>query len=245
MTILRSSRLAANDILVFGISTRLGGVSPPPFGMNLSYHVGDESVNVDQNADLFFGALGIPLELRAVPKQVHSNVVKRVHSGGMLEACDGLVTDSLDVYLCISVADCVPVFLYDPQKRAVAAIHAGWRGTASRICTAAVRKMKEEFGSRSEDLFVYIGPAASSCCYAVGDEVARQFDATFVKREKEIIHVDLKGANVRQLFDEGIPGARIEVSEYCTICHPELLHSYRRDKGKSGRMVGVIGLSAP
>ncbi len=245
MTILRSSRFAIHDNLVFGISTRLGGVSPPPFGMNLSYHVGDESVNVDRNAESFFGALRIPLDLRAVPKQVHSNVVKRVYSGGTLEACDGLVTDSPNVYLCVSVADCVPIFLHDPQKQAVAAIHAGWRGTVDRICATAVRKMKEEFGSRSEDLLAYIGPAASSCCYAVGDEVAKQFSATFVRRGEEVIYVDLKGANVQQLVDEGVPDARVEVSGYCSICHPKLLHSYRRDKGKSGRMVGVIGLRGP
>ncbi len=242
MTILRSSLLASHDNLVFGISTSLGGVSPPPYGMNLSYHVGDETLSVSRNSELFFGALGIPLDCRAVPKQVHSNVVKRVEFPGILEACDGLVTDAPHVYLCVSVADCVPILLYDPRKKAVAAIHAGWRGTVSRIGATAVQRMKEEFGSQPENLLAYIGPAASSCCYAVGDDVAKQFDAISVRREKEVIYVDLKGANMQQLVDEGVSRARVEVSGYCTICHPELLHSYRRDKGNSGRMMGVIGL---
>ncbi len=242
MTILRSSLLAAYDNLVFGISTRLGGVSPPPFGMNLSYHVGDESESVNRNAELFFGALGIPLDLRAVPKQVHSNIVKRIDSVGIREECDGLVTDSRNVFLCVSIADCVPIFLYDPEKNAVAAIHAGWRGTTNRICTNAVRSMKEEFGSQTEDLLAYIGPAAGSCCYVVGEDVAKQFDGTFVRRGKEVTYVDLKAANIQQLVDEGVSRARVELSGYCTICHPELLHSYRRDKRNSGRMMGAIGL---
>ena len=244
MTILRSFLLATHENLVFGISTRLGGVSSPHFGMNLSHHVGDERTSVDRNSELFFGALGIPLALRAVPKQVHSSTVKRIDSAGILEACDGLVSNSLDVYLCVSVADCVPIFLYDPRTKTVAAIHAGWRGTANRICTNAVRRMKEELGSQPEDLLAYIGPAASSCCYVVGDDVAKQFEPTFVRREKEVAYVDLKGANMKQLIDEGVSRACVEMSGYCTICHPELLHSYRRDKGNSGRMMGVIGLRA-
>ena len=242
MIILHSPLLAEHDDVVSGISTRLGGVSPPPFGMNLSYHVGDTAENVSRNAELFFGAMGIPLDRRAVPKQIHSNVVKRVNAPSSVEACDALITNSTNLYLCVSVADCVPIFLYDPRQKAVAAIHAGWRGTASRISGNAVLRMKEEFQSNPDDLLAYIGPAASSCCYAVGDEVAQQFATNFVRREKGITTVDLKAANMQQLVDEGVLRECIDVSEYCTICRPELLHSYRRDKANSGRMMGVIGL---
>ena len=245
MTILRSSRLSAYDDLVFGISTRLGGVSPPPLGMNLSFHVGDDPDNVRRNTELFFGALGIPLERRAIPKQEHTSIVKRVESGGSFPGCDALVTNVAHVFLSISIADCVPVFLFDSRLEAVAAVHAGWRGTVQQIASRAVRSMKEEFGSDPKNIEAYVGPSARSCCYAVGDEVARQFDGSFVRREEGKIFLDLKEANRRQLVDEGIPPDHIEASGYCTICHPELLHSYRRDGGKSGRMLGVIGLRHP
>jgi hypothetical protein len=243
MTILQSSLLNPYENLLFGISTRLDGVSPQPFDLNLSFSVGDNPANVQRNRELFFGSLGIPLDRLAIPKQVHSGTVVRVESPGEYPACDALVTNILGVYLCVSVADCTPLLLYDPHKRVVAAVHAGWRGTVEHVAGNAVKKMKEQFGSLPENIIAYVGPAACSCCYNVGKDVASEFDATLVRKENDQIYIDLKTANVRQLVDAGVPKSQIEISGYCTICHPELFHSYRRDRESSGRMMSVIGMS--
>lgn len=117
----------------FGMSTRIGGVSPWPLGLNLSLSVGDDERNVHRNRMLFFGGLGIGLDDLAIPKQVHSTNVSVAESAGSYPECDALVTGKPGVFLCVSVADCVPVFLFDKERLIVAAIHAGWRGTANGI----------------------------------------------------------------------------------------------------------------
>jgi polyphenol oxidase len=137
----------------------------------------------------------------------------------------------------------VPVFLFDPRHNAVAAIHAGWRGTVAHIAGLAVQMMNAEFGTTAADLLAYIGPSASVCCYAVGDDVSTKFDDRFVECRDGRMYVDLKSANRQHLTDAGIPVTRIEVSPHCTISEPDLFHSFRRDGQKSGRMMGVIGLT--
>ncbi|MBX2992114.1 MAG: peptidoglycan editing factor PgeF [Bacteroidetes bacterium] len=221
------------------MSTAIGGQSP--FGMNLSFGVGDSEENVRKNRELFFGSLGIqPAEL-AIPRQVHSSVAKVANSPGSYPDCDALVTASRRVFLCVSVADCVPVFVYDSQNHAVAAMHAGWRGTAGGIVTQTINLMRREYGTQPSKCVAFIGPAASVCCYAVGGEVASQFAGQFVVHRNGGIFVDLKSANARQLEECGISPGAIETSPLCTISEP-FLHSYRREKGNSGRMMGTIGI---
>ncbi len=223
----------------FGMSTGVGGV--PPFGMNLSFSVGDREENVRKNRERFFGSLQIQLAELAIPRQVHSTVAKIAHGPGSYPDCDALVTASRRVFLCVSVADCVPVFVYDPKNHAVAAIHAGWRGTAGSLVSQTLDLMQRECGTRPSDCTAFVGPGASVCCYCVGEEVASQFDNEFVLRQNGTTFVDLKYANARQLERSGVPYSAIEVSPLCTISEPSL-HSYRRDKEKSGRMMGTIGI---
>lgn len=223
----------------FGMSTRTGGQSP--FGLNLSFSVGDREENVRRNREQFFGSLQIQLAELAIPRQVHSNVAKIAHVPGSYPDCDALIATSRRVFLCVSVADCVPVFVYDPINRAVAAIHAGWRGTAGSVVSQTLDLMQREYGTRPSDCTAFVGPGASVCCYNVGEEVASQFDNEFVLRQNGTTFVDLKSANARQLERSGIHYSAIEVSPLCTISEPSL-HSYRRDKGNSGRMMGTIGI---
>ncbi len=225
----------------FGISTRRGGVSPEPYGMNLSFAVGDDERRVEENRKRFFGSLGIDQESVAIPGQVHGSRVVKVDSPGRYPECDGLVTDQPGVYCCVSVADCIPVFLLDSLRPAVGAVHAGWRGTVAGITKSAVELMRETFASQPENLLAYIGPGADGCCYEVGAEVAERFpQGTVIVREGKRF-VDLKKANREQLVRGGVPESNIEMSSSCTICD-SLYHSYRRDGKKSGRMMGVIGL---
>jgi len=242
MNIIYSNLLRSTGLVTCGVSTRQGGVSPEPLCMNMSFNVGDANENVEQNRRLFARALGIGLERLAIPMQVHSSVVKRADTPGSYSSCDGLVTDVRGVYLSISVADCVPIFIVDTQRKAVAAIHAGWRGTVARIAAYGVEMLIDEFQCRPARMIAFVGPSAGGCCYAVGEDVAAKFPGEFVREESGKLHIDLKAANVSQLLEMGLSENVIEVSSYCTIDEGDMLHSYRRDGTRSGRMMGVIGL---
>jgi YfiH family protein len=210
--------------------------------MNLSFRVGDDPALVTRNRELFFGSLGIALSALAVPGQVHGARVRLAAAPGEYPECDALVTDVPGVYCCVSVADCLPVFLYAPRRRAVAGVHAGWRGTAAGIAAEAVRVMRDELGADPPELRAFIGPGASSCCYAVGEDVASRFPAEYLHRGEGAVRVDLKGANAAQLREAGVLPRNIEIHPSCTISESSLFHSHRRDGARSGRMMGVIGI---
>jgi YfiH family protein len=210
--------------------------------MNLSFNVGDLPENVTANRTQFFGSLSIALGELAIPGQVHGTTVRRVSAPGSYPECDALITNLPRLFLCVTVADCVPILLYDPDRHAIGIVHAGWRGTASRIASAAVAAMVREFSSAPSRILTYLGPAASACCYTVGKDVASKFESRFLHQNSSGPTVDLKAANVAQLEELGIPPENIEVSPYCTISEASLFHSYRRDRERSGRMMAVIGL---
>jgi len=239
MTVIRPSVFPPGIIAAF--STRNGGVSPPPLGMNLSFMVGDDPANVRTNRGIFFGALEIPPAQVAIPGQVHGTTVRRVSGPGDYPETDALISSERGLFLCVSVADCVPILLFDPLHNAVGAVHAGWRGTASAIVVAAVEAMHAEFGTLPAGLIASIGPSASGCCYKVGADVSSQFPGVFVRKEQGESFVDLKGVNRGQLLNAGLRPGNVELSPYCTISDSSLFHSYRRDGAKSGRMMGVIG----
>ena len=226
----------------FGMSTRLGGVSPGTFGMNLSFSVGDDESSVMKNREIFFGSMNIKLTELAIPHQMHGSEVKIATGPGSYAECDALITEKQRVFLCVSVADCVPVFVFDVKQKIVAGIHAGWRGTADKIVGRSLRTMMSEFSSSPCDMAAFVGPSAAVCCYNVGEEVAIQFEEKFVLRLDGKTFVDLKLANLTQLREGGIARAAIEVSPLCTVTESYLLHSYRRERESSGRMMGVIGL---
>lgn len=222
-------------------STRLGGVSAEPLGMNLSSHVGDEQANVDENRRLLFHAIGIPKGTKQVyQNQVHSPNVHIVHGDeGIVKESDALITRESNVLLGVTVADCTPILLYEPKAKLIAAVHAGWRGTEQMIALASVRKMME-LGAEAKNIFAFIGASASGEKYEVGLEVATLFEEkhlTDLHNGKFLLNV--KAANLDQLLFAGIPANQIEVSPLCTISD-ERLHSYRRDGKRSGRMLAVI-----
>ncbi|MDP4199040.1 MAG: peptidoglycan editing factor PgeF [Bacteroidota bacterium] len=222
-------------------STRLGGVSPNPYGMNLSSHVGDDQANVDENRRRFFETMGVPLGARAVyQNQVHSANVNLVRGDeGVVKESDALITYEANVLLGVTVADCTPVLLYDPVTRVIAAVHAGWRGTEQMIALAAVRRMVE-LGSEPKNLHAFIGASASKEKYEVGVDVATLFESKHsTELENGKYMLDVKGANHEQLLFAGIPAEQIEISELCTISD-ERLHSYRRDGPRAGRMLAAI-----
>lgn len=224
------------------VSTRSGGVSPEPYGMNLSFRVGDAEENVRSNRELFFGGLGIDLHELAVPDQVHGSTVVSAGEAGSYPGTDGLVTTAARVFLCVTVADCVPLLMVDPVAHAVAAVHAGWRGTVAGIASVAVEHLQKECAAVADRIVAYLGPSAGICCYEVSEDLASHFDGRFVRRADGRVSVDLKMANRHQLIESGVRPENIEASPHCTISEPTLFHSYRRDRDRSGRLMAVIGL---
>lgn len=172
----------------------------------------------------------------ATAKQVHSNHVLRVETSGPQGEGDALITNQPGIGVAIRTADCLPILMADPRHRAVAAVHAGWRGVVSEIVPKAVEAMTREFGSKPEDLIVAIGPGIGPCCFEVGPEVAEKFGLS--GRTK----VDLIETTCRQLGRNGVSVGQISVSGLCSSCDPELFESYRRDRERSGRMIALIGL---
>jgi polyphenol oxidase len=170
----------------------------------------------------------------ATLRQIHSDRVLLVDRPGIAGEGDAMISATPDLTLAIRTADCYPILLADLKIRAVAAIHAGWRGTAARIVQKTVEKMRAEFGSRPEKLIAAIGPGIGVCCYEVGEEVARLFGLS--TRGK----IDLARANREQLLESGVPAAQIHSIARCTFCEPEVFHSYRRDGDRAGRMISFI-----
>ncbi len=173
----------------------------------------------------------------ATLKQIHS--AECMTAGGRpgeLGRGDALLEDTPGAVVAVKTADCVPILLVDERRRAVAAVHAGWRGTAAGIVRRAVAALRERFGTAAEDLRAAIGPAIGPCCYEVGPEVAAQFG-----REGRI-HLDLAAENRRQLLEAGVRAERVYGADLCTMCHPEELHSFRRDKEAAGRLYSFVGI---
>ena len=258
--LLRAPLWAGLDGLWHGFSTRLGGVSLAYSSkwvgeLNLGLTAADDPDNVQQNRRLLAEAATGSAEtpMRTV-RQVHSAVSAVVGAGADWQApeADGLMTAERGVLLAIQTADCIPVLVADRGGRAVAAFHAGWRGTVAGIVEAGVAQMVAEFGCEPGDLTAAIGPGIGACCYQVGDEVWQRFADRFEYAAELFTPVpgaagdqrklDLTEANRRQLVAAGVPAEAIALVGGCTSCHPEIYFSHRAEKGHAGRMMSVIGL---
>ncbi len=228
--------------LVAAQSTRDGGVSPLPYGLNLSSHVGDDPGNVEENRKIFYDGIGIPPNAKIVyQNQIHSANITLItgHEGIVLES-DALITDLPNVFAVVSIADCTPVLLYDPVSKYIAAIHAGWRGTEQLIAYSVLKKLLS-LGAKAENVYAFIGASASGANYEVGSEVATLFEKKYYSEKPDgKCLLDIKKANLDQLLAAGVPLEHIEVNSRCTISDLDL-HSYRRDGKQSGRMFAVIG----
>ena len=228
--------------IIFGFSTKLVQNSNPPFYFNLSYSVGDDRENVDSNRRLFFKEIGLNEKMISYQKQVHEDKINFVDSFGSCGESDALITMSKNLGLAISSADCPAVFMYDPVQKVIAAIHSGWKGTEKQIVRKTAQKLKNEFKCNPSDLFCYIGPSISKRNYEIGDDVANRFDKKFIENRNNNFYLDLPGANLNMLIDEGVKRINIQVSLLCSYEYSSILHSYRHDGVKSGRALGVIAM---
>lgn len=180
----------------------------------------------------------------ATLRQIHSNKVILADRPGDLGEGDALISNTPGLTLVIRTADCLPILIADPENRAIAAVHAGWRGTVQQILLETVRAMSDRFGSRPQDLAIAVGPAIGECCYEVGAEVAEQFSGFFPKLQspKGKARINLAEASIRQLRRNGGSLGQIDPSGLCTRCLRDLFHSYRRDGNAAGRMFSGIGI---
>jgi purine-nucleoside/S-methyl-5'-thioadenosine phosphorylase / adenosine deaminase len=176
--------------------------------------------------------------------QIHSGtVVEAGGRSGCLGDGDALLENTPGALVAVKTADCIPVLIVDPLNRAVAAVHAGWRGAVQKIAALAIAEMQRKFSSRAEDLHAAIGPGIGKCCYEVGPGVAAQFReyAPAVGDLTRPAYLDLPAINQRQIADSGVPSSHIYTAGLCTRCNQEF-HSYRRDKEQAGRMLSVVGI---
>jgi len=176
--------------------------------------------------------------------QIHSStVVDAEGRSGCLGEGDALVTNAPGMLVAVKTADCMPILIVDSRARAVAAVHAGWRGTVKNIAAQAIAEMEKKFSSRVEDLHVAIGPGIGKCCYEVGPEVVAQFHHYdySLRNCAHAAHLDLAVSNRRQIEACGVTPDRIYAAGLCTKCNGEF-HSYRRDKEQAGRMFSVVGI---
>jgi YfiH family protein len=181
-------------------------------------------------------------------RQIHSDVVQIADRDcGCVGEGDALATDRPGLLLAVKTADCLPILLADEKRRVVAAIHAGWRGTARGIARRTVETLRRNFSCRPEDLWVAIGPGISRCCYEVGPEVAEKFRRLLpeLERVQGSVRLELAEANRRELVAAGVAVERIWTAGLCTCCRPEEFHSHRREPSLRGRMWSVIGIRTP
>lgn len=238
-----------------GFSTRHGGVSVKPYdSMNLGEGGGDVPGAVEQNYARLARAAGLALEGLATVHQVHGNRVQRVSArppgaARCVGEADALWTEEPGIWVGVRTADCVPVLIVDPERRRVAAIHSGWRGTRGRIVREAVAALVAE-GSCAHSLLVAVGPAIGPCCYRVSEELALEFTRAFggqvvLRASGEAgVSLDLPLAVRDTLLASGVAGSHIDVMRRCTACEPETFYSYRRDGSDAGRHLCFVGSGA-
>jgi polyphenol oxidase len=239
-----------SGLVVHGFSTRMGGVSPEPYNtLNMGFSTGDTRENVKRNREIFGKALGYyPDESIDLEHGSLVHVQKEREKAGKVVA-DAVITNISNIPLSIFYADCVPVYILDVKKPAIALVHGGWRSTVGRIVDRTIMAMEREFGTSPGDCIAAVAPSIGPCCFLVDEDVAGIFLTTFKGWEDLIAKtsnkwsIDLWNINKRSLLSCGIPEENISLCSQCTSCNGEIYFSFRRDRGNSGRMAALMSLS--
>lgn len=244
-----------------GFATRLGGVSTGPYAqLNLGITRPDERAAVRENYHRFCAAIGVDETRLVMTHQVHEDGIRVATAADVLPdlldpidyRVDGLVTNTPVLALTIYYADCIPVLLYDPVGKAIAAVHSGWRGTSLGIAPKAVAKMTALYGTRPEDVLAAIGPGIGPCCFETHDDVPTALEDRLGPAVRPFCHpleqaagkftVDLKGIIAWELRQAGLAEEHIDTLPLCTACHPELYWSHRKMGDQRGNHAAMIAL---
>ena len=277
LQILQTAALTKLPWLVHGFSTRPGGVSLLDGGrvLNLGFTDWDAREKVQANRAKLLRALRASRMKLLTLRQIHSDVIHILEAApAAAPQGDAAITNAPGILLGVQTADCVPILLVDPRRHAVAAVHAGWRGTLGRIAAKTLGRMQMAFGTHPENVVAVLGPAIGRCCYDVGPEVAQAYAGRFAQAREWFdgpfdqlasgeepnpfkwlsrtppghdlpparVRLDLVAANRWQLLDAGVPASNIVASELCTSCRTDLLFSHRKESGRTGRLMAVIGV---
>lgn len=274
MALFTFAGLEQTGIVEHFFSTRHGGVSSDYlYSLNFSYAQGDSRENVDENYRRAAAHLEMTSSDIVCSQQTHTTNVRRVTAAdkgkGVVRErdyadVDGLVTNEKGIVLATFYADCVPLFIVDPVKRAIGLSHSGWRGTVGKMGRVTLDKMRAEYGTKPEDVRVAIAPSICQSCYEVSEDVALAFGENFERDDTKAVEylmryqqdytqkdidaclmyekgdgkyqLNLWYANFRVFRDAGVPDENIEVTDVCTCCNPEHLFSHRASKGRRGNL---------
>jgi YfiH family protein len=252
-------RLFDGQPVKHGVTTRTDLI---PADGDVSYVTGPDPLTVRRNRDRWARAISVESRRLVCAQQVHGINVRLVapEDAGRgyasfddaIAGTDALITQTPELPLAVFCADCVPILLIDPVRRAVGAIHAGWRGTVADIAGQTIRAMSDCFGTSPADILAGIGPSIGRCCYPVGPEVIDAWkSAGFDRRERAVerdqrhLRFDLWKANTLALIAAGVPASQIEVQGDCTRCQSDRYFSYRAQGKQAGRFAAIIALTSP
>lgn len=247
-------------MVINGFSTRLGGASKGKFAtMNFSYSRKDDPADVLENYTRMAAALQVDRDRMVVSYQTHTVNVRRVTEAdegkGVIRDrdyrdVDGLITDVPGLTLVTFYADCVPLYLVDPVRRAVGLSHSGWRGTVRRMGRVTLEAMKEAFGTKPQDVIAAIGPSICRDCFEVGEEVTEEFKKAFHSRYQDELYcpngkpgkyqLDLWKANEIILQEAGVWSENIHTTNICTMCNSDYLFSHRRVGEERGNLAAFL-----
>lgn len=249
ISLYQSEVLLKFDNLVHGFTTRGGGVSTGEYeSLSLSPSRGDDLSCVHRNEEILCESLALDVKRLSSTRQEHTDNVEiidgtnigiGVHSdwGRGVDAC---ITMEKNVPILCYSADCVPILMYADDIKAIAAIHAGWRGSAGAIVQKTAEKLKA-LGAAPKNIYAAIGPCIGQCCYEVSEDVAMKFDKKYyIPKENEKYMLDLAAVNFDLLLSCSIKKENISLSGICTKCNNDLFFSHRGQNGKSGTLGGII-----
>ncbi len=243
-------------------TTRKGGVCKGEYSsFNLGNYSDDDPTKIYENRATLARYFFLKHEDLITPHQVHGSEVFVVDTDFLqldkgekidkIYGYDASITNERGVFLCVTTADCVPILLYDKQEQAIAAIHAGWRGTSERIVEKTILKMHSLYNTNPENIVAAIGPSISLKHYEIGKDVEKEFISrgfllnarnSFRNPSTKKLHIDLKEINRQELLRLGVPQKSIEKTRYCTFSNDKLFFSARRQSIHSGRMLTGIML---
>ena len=227
-------------------SLRNGGISPAPFdSQNFGLGLGDRDANIEKNLIHFIQCTALSGLPHQATQTHHTDTLWCSGPGFMhTTEADILLSDAINSPLAIRTADCLPILLADPVNRITAAVHAGWRGTASRIVKHAIQAMCKH-GSKAEQIVASLGPCIGPCCFNIGREAATALKNSADKASSFVqSSADLRQINRLQLLESGLSKKNIELINACTACDNKRFFSFRRDAGMTGRHIAVVAIQS-
>lgn len=222
-----------------------------PYSFSLALHTEENPKDILENRSYFKSKF--PKTQFIVANQTHSDNIEIIKENkefgwnsldNAIQDCDALISNQSNLMLTILTADCVPILLFDPVEKVVAAVHAGWRGTEKEILFKTVQKMQKSFNCKPSNILAGIAPSIGKCCYEVDWNVAKNFEKikNAYTQDNDKYMLDLAHINRLQLLNIGLKEENIEMSNVCTSCEVEHYFSYRKEAGCSGRFMSMIGL---